>query len=72
MLSGLMMDGFQLSLATVVQRAERLTPSAPVVSRRGDGSIRRTTIGAPAVYPVQRGPSRYRGTVAEGHRARSR
>jgi fatty-acyl-CoA synthase len=42
---GLMMDDFQLSLTTLVQRAERLTPLAPVVSRRGDGSIRRTTIG---------------------------
>jgi fatty-acyl-CoA synthase len=40
-----MMDDFQLSLTTLVERAERLTPLAPVVSRRGDGSIRRTTIG---------------------------
>ncbi len=45
MLNGLMMDHFQLSLTTLVERAERLTPSSPVVSRRADGSVRRATIG---------------------------
>ena len=45
MRDGLMMDEFQLSLTTLIERAERLTPLAPVVSRRGDGSIGRTTIG---------------------------
>jgi fatty-acyl-CoA synthase len=46
MLNGLMMDDFQLSLTTVVERAERLTPRRSVVSRLPDGSMRRTTIGA--------------------------
>ena len=46
MLRGLMMDDFQLSLTVLVERAERLNSAAPVVSRRADGSIRRTTIGA--------------------------
>jgi fatty-acyl-CoA synthase len=42
---GLMMDDFPLSLTTVVDRVERLTPGRKVVSRRPDGSIHRTTIG---------------------------
>jgi fatty-acyl-CoA synthase len=46
MLNGLMMDDFQLSLTSLVERAERLTPSCPVVSRRPDGSMHRTTMGA--------------------------
>src|SRR6201985_3773563 len=45
MLNGLMMDDYQLSLTALVERAERLTPNSPVVSRRGDGSIHRTTLG---------------------------
>ena len=44
-LNGLMMDDFQLSLTTLVERAERLTPASPVVSRRPDGSVRRMSIG---------------------------
>jgi fatty-acyl-CoA synthase len=43
--NGLMMDDFQLSLTVLVERAERLSASAPVVSRRSDGAIRRTTLG---------------------------
>ena len=45
MLNGLMMDDFQLSLTVLVERAERLNPGSPVVSRRPDGSMRRTTLG---------------------------
>jgi fatty-acyl-CoA synthase len=45
MLSGLMMDDFQLSLTVLVERAERLNPGSAVVSRRSDGSVRRTTLG---------------------------
>jgi fatty-acyl-CoA synthase len=44
-MNGLMMDDFQLSLTALAERAERLTPEAPVVSRLSDGSIRRTTSG---------------------------
>ena len=44
MLNGLMMDDFQLSLTVLVERAERLN-SREVVSRRPDGSVRRTTMG---------------------------
>ncbi|HEY3775523.1 MAG TPA: long-chain fatty acid--CoA ligase [Solirubrobacteraceae bacterium] len=44
-MNALMMDGFQLSLTRLVERAERLTPFAPVVARRGDGSTRRMTLG---------------------------
>jgi acyl-CoA synthetase (AMP-forming)/AMP-acid ligase II len=45
MLTGLMMDDVQLSLTVLVERAERLSPRRPVVSRRPDGSLHRTTIG---------------------------
>jgi Acyl-CoA synthetases (AMP-forming)/AMP-acid ligases II len=45
MLNGLMMDDFQLSLRSLVERAEQLTPSSPVVSRRPDGSVHRTSVG---------------------------
>jgi len=45
MLSGLMMDDFQLSLTSLVERAERLSGARPVVSRRPDGSLHRTTLG---------------------------
>ena len=45
MLNSLMMDDYQLSLTVLVEQAERLTSSCPVVSRRGDGSIHRTTLG---------------------------
>ena len=48
MLNGLMMDDFQLSLTVLVERAERLNSASPVVSRRPDGSVRRTTIGESA------------------------
>ena len=45
MLNGLMMDDFQLSLTVLVERAERLNSGSAVVSRRPDGSVRRTTLG---------------------------
>jgi fatty-acyl-CoA synthase len=45
MLNGLMMDDYQLSLTALVERAERLSPTSPVVSRRGDGSIHHATLG---------------------------
>jgi acyl-CoA synthetase (AMP-forming)/AMP-acid ligase II len=45
MMNGLMMDEFQLSLAVLVERAERLNSASPVVSPRSDGSVRRMTIG---------------------------
>ena len=45
MLNGLMMDDFQLSLTVLVERAERLNSASAVVSRRPDGSVRRTTLG---------------------------
>ena len=46
MLTGLMSDDFQLSLTTVVERAEQLSPMRTVVSRRPDGTLDRTTMGA--------------------------
>ena len=46
MREGLMMDDYPLSLTAVVQRAERFSASREVVSRRPDGSVQRTTIGA--------------------------
>ncbi len=45
MLTGLMMDDFQLSLTVLVERGEQLGAARPVVSRRPDGSLDRTTIG---------------------------
>jgi acyl-CoA synthetase (AMP-forming)/AMP-acid ligase II len=43
--NGLMMDDYPLSLTSVVERAELLSGSRKVVSRRPDGHIHRTTIG---------------------------
>jgi fatty-acyl-CoA synthase len=43
--TGLMMDDFQLSLTSLVERAEQFSPTRPVVFRRPDGSLGRTTIG---------------------------
>jgi fatty-acyl-CoA synthase len=48
MLTGLMMDDFQLSLTVLVERAERLNSGSAVVSRRPDGSVRRATLGESA------------------------
>jgi fatty-acyl-CoA synthase len=45
MRSGLMMDDYQLTLTSIVERAEQLSPSRKVISRRPDGSIERTTLG---------------------------
>jgi acyl-CoA synthetase (AMP-forming)/AMP-acid ligase II len=42
-MNGLMMDDFQLSLTSLVERAERLSPASAVVSRLSDGSVRRMT-----------------------------
>jgi fatty-acyl-CoA synthase len=67
-MNGLMMDDFQLSLTTLVERAERLTPLAPVVSRRGDGSIRRTTIGECAARARRLGSGLAALGIREGDR----
>jgi fatty-acyl-CoA synthase len=40
-----MMDDFQLSLTRLVERAEQLSGARPVVSRRSDGCVARTTLG---------------------------
>ena len=45
MVTGLMMDDYQLSLTPLIERAERVSARRGVVSRRPDGSIHRTTIG---------------------------
>src|SRR5437588_7792066 len=45
MLTGLMMDDFQLSLTTIIERAEQLSATRGVVSRRPDGQVHRTTFG---------------------------
>ena len=45
-LTSLMMDDYPLALKPVVERAERFSGGRKVVSRRPDGSIHRTTIGA--------------------------
>jgi fatty-acyl-CoA synthase len=44
-INGLMMDDYPLALTSVIERAERLSGSRQVVSRRPDGSIHRTTLG---------------------------
>src|SRR5690349_17945432 len=46
MQTGLMMDDYPLSLTAVIERAERFSAARPVVSRRPDGGIHRTTMGA--------------------------
>jgi acyl-CoA synthetase (AMP-forming)/AMP-acid ligase II len=45
MLNGLMMDDRPLALTSVVERADRFGARRPVVSRRPDGAIHRTTFG---------------------------
>jgi fatty-acyl-CoA synthase len=45
MVNGLMMDDYPLTLTSVVERAETFGARRPVVSRRPDGSIHRTTMG---------------------------
>jgi fatty-acyl-CoA synthase len=45
LLNGLMMDDYPMSLTSVVERAELLSGSRKLVSRRPDGQIHRTTIG---------------------------
>ena len=45
LLNGLMMDDYPLSLTTIVERAEQLTPERKVVYRRPDGKVHRTTMG---------------------------
>jgi fatty-acyl-CoA synthase len=45
MSNGLMMDDYPLSLTVAVERAELLSDSRKVVSRRPDGRIHRTTLG---------------------------
>jgi fatty-acyl-CoA synthase len=45
MLTALMMDDYQLSLTALVERAERLSSTRAVVSRRPDGSVDHTTMG---------------------------
>ncbi|MGZ4247248.1 MAG: long-chain fatty acid--CoA ligase [Solirubrobacteraceae bacterium] len=45
LLNGRMMDDYPLSLTAVVERAELLSASRKVVSRRPDGQIHRTTVG---------------------------
>jgi fatty-acyl-CoA synthase len=44
-LYGLMMDDYPLSLTTLVERAEQLTPNRRVVYRRPDHEVHRTTLG---------------------------
>jgi fatty-acyl-CoA synthase len=45
LLNGLMMDDYPLSLTAVVERAELLSASRKVVSRRPHGEVHRTTMG---------------------------
>ena len=45
-MTGLMMDDYPLTLTTAVARAEQLGAGRKVVSRRPDGSLHRTTLGA--------------------------
>jgi fatty-acyl-CoA synthase len=45
MREGLMMDDYPLSLTAAMERAERFSPARPVVFRRPDGSVGRTTLG---------------------------
>ena len=45
LLYGLMMDDYPLSLTTLVERAEQLTPTRKVVYRRPDGNVHRMTMG---------------------------
>ena len=45
MREGLMMDDYPLSLTSIVERAERLSPQRKVAFRRPDGSVGRTTLG---------------------------
>ncbi|MCJ0903276.1 long-chain fatty acid--CoA ligase [Rhodococcus sp. ARC_M6] len=46
MTNGLTMDNYPLSLTAVVERAEQFHSTKDVISRRPDGNIARTTLGA--------------------------
>ena len=48
MREGLMMDDYPLSVAALVERAERYSPAQEIVFRRPDGSVGRTTFGESA------------------------
>ncbi len=45
-MNGRMMDDFPLTLTTIIERAEQMGGTREVVSRRPDGQIHRTTVGA--------------------------
>jgi fatty-acyl-CoA synthase len=45
MREGLMMDDYPLSLTSIVERTERLSPQRKVAFRRPDGSVGHTTLG---------------------------
>ncbi len=68
MLNGLMMDDFQLSLAPIIERTERLTPNRKVVSRRPDGSIERTTLGECASRARRLGSALSKLGIGDGDR----
>jgi fatty-acyl-CoA synthase len=68
---GLMMDDYPLSLTSVVERAEKLTPGRKVVSRRPDGSIHRTTIGECVQRARQLGTSLAGLGIKDGDRVAS-
>ena len=68
LLNGLMMDEYPLSLTSVVERAERLSASRKVVSRRPDGEIHRTTIGECAARARRLGSGLVELGVGDGDR----
>ena len=70
MLDGLMMDDYPLSLTAVVERAELLSGSRKVVSRRPDGQIHRTTIGECAHRARRLGVGAHRPGARRGRSGR--
>jgi fatty-acyl-CoA synthase len=67
-LGGLMMDDYPLSLTTIVERTELLTPGRLVVYRRPDGVVHRTTMGECARRARRLGSALAELGIGEGDR----
>src|ERR1700704_5429223 len=67
-LNGLMMDDYPLTLTSLVERAELLSASREVVSRRPDGRIHRTTMGGCAARARRLGSALVDLGVGDGDR----
>ena len=66
MREGLMMDDYPLSVTALVERAEAYSPGQPIVFRRPDGSVGRTTFGESAQRARRLGTALRQLGIGEG------